>query len=155
SASYQYRFCEKLAKAGVDPEIINNYAKDPDIIRKSNKIQKERHQIQKIAKLLRPEQDTNMYSTLFVKIRILKKQLEDYHSQPNTLEKRVKRLEKDVRSLKDELKVLDECVDRETVITASILYEDTYEDWMVYGQYRYDIRMLHEIFQQENHEDDS
>ncbi|CAI2187833.1 13584_t:CDS:1, partial [Funneliformis geosporum] len=44
----------------------------------------------------------------------LKKQLEDYHSQSNTLERRVKRLEKDVRSLKDELKGLDECVDRET-----------------------------------------
>ncbi|CAI2200635.1 10846_t:CDS:1, partial [Funneliformis geosporum] len=46
----------------------------------------------------------------------LKKQLEDYHLQPNTLEKRVKRLEKDMRSLKDELKVLDKCVDRETVV---------------------------------------
>ena len=42
SASRQYRFREELAKAGVNPEIINNYAKDPDLIRKSNKIQKER-----------------------------------------------------------------------------------------------------------------
>ena len=55
---------------------------------------------EKIAKLLRPEQDANMYSALSVENRILKKQLEDYHSQPNTLERRVKRLEKDVRSLK-------------------------------------------------------
>lgn len=27
-----YRFCEKLVKAGVDPKIINTYAKDPNII---------------------------------------------------------------------------------------------------------------------------
>jgi hypothetical protein len=31
-ASSQYQFCEKLAKAGVDPKIINIYAKDPDLI---------------------------------------------------------------------------------------------------------------------------
>jgi hypothetical protein len=41
-ASRQYQFREKLAKAGVDPEIINTYAKDPDLIQKSNKAQKER-----------------------------------------------------------------------------------------------------------------
>ena len=46
----------------------------------------------------------------------LKKQFEDCHPQYNTLEKRVKRLEKDIRSLKIELKDLDECVDRETVV---------------------------------------
>ena len=57
-----------------------------------------------------------MYSALSVENRILKKQLEDYHSQPNTLERRVKRLEKDVRSLKIELKDLDEYVDRDTVV---------------------------------------
>src|SRR5215216_5622643 len=62
------------------------------------------------------EQNTKVYSTLFGENMALKKQLEDYHSQPNTLERRVKRLEKDVRSLKDELKDLDECVDRETVV---------------------------------------
>ncbi|CAI2187334.1 1361_t:CDS:2, partial [Funneliformis geosporum] len=67
-------------------------------------------------KLLGPEQNANMYSTLFVENRILKKQLENYHSQPNTLERRIKRLEKDVRSLKIELKDLDECMDRETVV---------------------------------------
>ncbi|CAI2201761.1 4230_t:CDS:1, partial [Funneliformis geosporum] len=61
------------------------------------------------------EQNAKVYSMLFVENRILKKQLEDYHFQPNTLERRVKRLEKDVRSLKDELKGLDECVDRKTV----------------------------------------
>ena len=48
--------------------------------------------------------------------RALKKQLEDYHSQYNTLEKRVKRLERDIGSLKIELEDLDECVDRETVV---------------------------------------
>jgi hypothetical protein len=48
SASRQYLFREKLAKAGVDPEIINNYAKDPELIRKSNKIQKERRQIHEL-----------------------------------------------------------------------------------------------------------
>ncbi|CAI2189314.1 7350_t:CDS:1, partial [Funneliformis geosporum] len=41
----------------------------------------------KIAKLLRPEQNANMYSTLSVENRILKKQLENYHSQPNTRKK--------------------------------------------------------------------
>ena len=48
SASHQYQFREKLAKAGVEPEIINNYAKDPDLIQKSNKILKERHQIREL-----------------------------------------------------------------------------------------------------------
>ncbi|GET59870.1 hypothetical protein GLOIN_2v1839747 [Rhizophagus irregularis DAOM 181602=DAOM 197198] len=42
SASRQYRFREELAKAGVNPEIINNYARDPALIQQSNKIQKER-----------------------------------------------------------------------------------------------------------------
>jgi hypothetical protein len=41
SASRQYQFCKKLAKAGVDPDIINTYAKDPDLIQRSNKAQKE------------------------------------------------------------------------------------------------------------------
>jgi hypothetical protein len=35
--------------------------------------------------------------------------LEEYHSQHNTLERRVKRLERDVKDL-------DECVDRETMV---------------------------------------
>ena len=42
--------------------------------------------------------------------------MEDYHSQHNTLEKRVKRLERDVGILKIELEDLDECVNRETVV---------------------------------------
>ena len=53
---------------------------------------------------------------LFSKNRALKKQLKDYHSQYNTLERRVKRLERDVGSLKVKLEDLDECVDRETVV---------------------------------------
>src|SRR5437764_13793734 len=32
STSRQYQFREKLAKAEVEPEIINNYSKDPDLI---------------------------------------------------------------------------------------------------------------------------
>src|SRR5581483_2998574 len=44
-ASRQYRFREELVKAGVDPKIINIYAKDPDLIRRSNKIQKECRQL--------------------------------------------------------------------------------------------------------------
>src|SRR6266496_3879646 len=56
------------------------------------------------------EQNAEMYSTLSGENRALKKQLEDYHSQYSTLEKRVKRLERDVGSLKIELEDLDECV---------------------------------------------
>ena len=57
-----------------------------------------------------------MYTALSGENRALKKQLEDYHSQHNTLEKRVKRLERDVKSLEIELEDLDECVDREAVV---------------------------------------
>jgi len=46
----------------------------------------------------------------------LTKQLEDCHPQYNTLEKRVKRLERNVKFLETETEDLDECVDRETVI---------------------------------------
>ena len=62
------------------------------------------------------EQNAEVYSALSSKNRALKKQLEDYHSQHNTLEKRVKRLERDVGILKIELEDLDECVNRETVV---------------------------------------
>ena len=48
SISRQYWFREELAKAGVNPEIINNYVKDPDLIQKSNKIQKERWQLREL-----------------------------------------------------------------------------------------------------------
>ncbi|RGB22101.1 hypothetical protein C1646_776649 [Rhizophagus diaphanus] len=40
-AGNKWQFQAKLAKAGVDPEIINNYARDPALIQQSNKIQKE------------------------------------------------------------------------------------------------------------------
>ena len=62
------------------------------------------------------EQNAEVYSVLSGENRALKKQLEDYHSQHNTLEKRVKRLERDVKSLETELEVQDECVDRETLV---------------------------------------
>jgi len=62
------------------------------------------------------EQNAEVYSALFSENRALKKQLEDYHSQHNTLEKRVKRLERGVKFLETELEDLNECVDRETVV---------------------------------------
>ena len=58
------------------------------------------------------EQNAEVYSALSSENRALKKQLEDYHSQHNTLERRVKRLERDVRFLKVELEDLNECVDK-------------------------------------------
>ncbi|PKC16717.1 hypothetical protein RhiirA5_406657 [Rhizophagus irregularis] len=65
---------------------------------------------EKIAKLLGTDkQNAEVYITLSDENRVLKKQLEEYHSQYNTLERRVKRLERDVKDL-------DECVDRETVV---------------------------------------
>src|SRR5881275_2388703 len=62
------------------------------------------------------EQNAEVYSALSGENRALKKQLEDYYSQHNTFEKRVKRLERDVKSLEIELEDLDECVDREAVV---------------------------------------
>src|SRR5438105_241672 len=62
------------------------------------------------------EQNAEVYTALSGENRALKKQLEDYHSQHNTLEKRVKRLERDVKSLKTKLEDLNECVDRKTVV---------------------------------------
>ncbi|UZO28451.1 uncharacterized protein OCT59_021973 [Rhizophagus irregularis] len=65
---------------------------------------------EKIAKLLGTDkQNAEVYITLSDENRVLKKQLEEYHSQHNTLERRVKRLERDV-------KYLDECVDRGDVV---------------------------------------
>ena len=55
------------------------------------------------------EQNAEVYTALSSENRALKKQLEEYHFQYNTLERRVKRLERDVNDL-------DECVDRETVV---------------------------------------
>ncbi|RIA99221.1 hypothetical protein C1645_811694 [Glomus cerebriforme] len=60
------------------------------------------------------KQNAKVYTMLSSENRTLKKQLEDYHFQYNTLEKRIKRLEKDVKFLETEY--LDECVDMETVI---------------------------------------
>jgi len=72
---------------------------------------------EKIARLLEAyKQNAEAYSALSSIREALKKQFEDCHSQNNTLEKRVKRLEKDIRSLKIEFGDLDECVDRETVV---------------------------------------
>jgi hypothetical protein len=55
------------------------------------------------------ERNAEMYSTLSGENRALKKQLEDYHSQHSILERRVKRLERDV-------KALDDCVDTDIVV---------------------------------------
>ena len=72
---------------------------------------------EKLAQIFRlDKQKAEMYSALSGENRTLKKQLEDYHSQHITLERRVKRLERDMGSLKIELEDLDECVDRETVL---------------------------------------
>ena len=62
------------------------------------------------------EQNAEVYSVLSGKNKLLKKQLEDYHFQYNTLERRIKRLERDMGFLKNELEDLNECVDRETLI---------------------------------------
>ena len=58
------------------------------------------------------KQNAEVYSALSSENRALKKQLEDYHFQHNTLEKRVKRLERDVKSLETELENLNECVNK-------------------------------------------
>ena len=47
--------------------------------------------------------------------------MDDYHFQYNGLKKLVKRLERDVRFLEIELEVLDEYVDRDTVV--DLIYE--------------------------------
>ncbi|GBB91680.1 hypothetical protein RclHR1_19040003 [Rhizophagus clarus] len=66
---------------------------------------------EKIAQL-----NAEVRNTVFSIIEELTKQLEDCHPKYNTLEKRVKRLERNVKFLKTETEDLDECVDRETVI---------------------------------------
>src|SRR5438270_13378425 len=50
------------------------------------------------------KQNAEVYTALSGENRALKKQLEDYHSQHNTLEKRVKRLERDVNSAPSQLR---------------------------------------------------
>ncbi|RIA84450.1 hypothetical protein C1645_832260 [Glomus cerebriforme] len=72
---------------------------------------------EKLAQLLEADkQNAEAYSVLFNIGETLKKQFEDCHLQYNTLEKRVKRLERDVYFLKDELDDPEVCVNRETVI---------------------------------------
>ncbi|PKC01338.1 hypothetical protein RhiirA5_426880 [Rhizophagus irregularis] len=66
---------------------------------------------EKIAQL-----NTEVRNRVFSITEELKKQLEDCHPQYNTLEKRVKRLERNVKFLETETEDLDECVDRETVV---------------------------------------
>src|SRR5438046_10043823 len=62
------------------------------------------------------KQNAEVYSALSGENRALKKQLEDYHFQHITLERRVKRLERVVKNLNECVELLDESVDRETVI---------------------------------------
>jgi hypothetical protein len=66
--------------------------------------------IEKIAKLLGTDkQNAEVYITLSDENRVLKKQLKEYHSQHNTFERKVKRLERDV-------KALDDCLDTDAVV---------------------------------------
>ena len=99
------------------------------------------------------EKNAEVYTALSGENKVLKKQLEDYHSQHNTLERRVKRLEKDVKSLETELEDLNECVDRETLIdliqeivplligkkgkASSESSEDSDSDEIIEGSHRY------------------
>ena len=102
------------------------------------------------------EQNAEVYTVLSDENKALKKQLEDYHSQHNTLERRVKRLEKDVKSLKTELENLDECVDKKTLIdliqeivplligkkgkTSSEFSKDSDSNEIIEGSHRYQVR---------------
>ncbi len=102
------------------------------------------------------EKHAEVYITLFGENRALKKQLEDYHFQHNTLERRVKRLKKDIKSLETKLKDLDEYVDRETLVdliqeivllligkkgkASSESSEDSDSDKIIEGSYRYQVR---------------
>ncbi|RIA92519.1 hypothetical protein C1645_736328 [Glomus cerebriforme] len=73
----------------------------------------------KLAQIFRlNEQNAEVYTALSGENRALKKQLEDYHFQHNTLERKVKRLEKDVKSLETELEDLNECIDRKAVVNS-------------------------------------
>jgi len=98
---------------------------------------------------------------LFDENRILKKQLKDYHFQHNILERRVKRLEKDVKSLETELENFDECVNRKTLVdliqeivllligkkgkASSKFSEDSDLDEIIEGSHRYQVREKKDI----------
>src|SRR6266540_6302049 len=102
------------------------------------------------------EKNAKVYTTLSGENKALKKQLEDYHSQHNTLERRVKRLEKDVKFLEIKLEDLNECVDRKTLVDliqeivslligkkGKVLFEsseDSDSDELIKGSYRYQVR---------------
>jgi hypothetical protein len=88
-----------------DQKHLSDISSEQEVIRCTEKIAK-----QHVAKLLGTDkQNAEVYITLFGENKALKKQLEEYHSQHNTLKRRVKRLERDVKDL-------DECVNRETVV---------------------------------------
>jgi predicted nuclease with TOPRIM domain len=67
---------------------------------------------EKIARLLETEA-CNAVSSIR---EALMKELEDCDPQHNTLEKRVKRLERDVKTLDTELEILKDCADTDTVV---------------------------------------
>ena|SRR5436189_5968111 len=101
------------------------------------------------------------YSALYGENRALKKQLEDYHSQHNTLEKRVKGLERDVKTLETELEDLNKCVDRKAVVDLiheivplligkkgkafSESSEDSDSDEIIEGSHRYQVRETKDV----------
>ncbi|CAG8525962.1 33061_t:CDS:2, partial [Racocetra persica] len=62
------------------------------------------------------EQNSKVYNILFGEIGVLAKKLDNYHSEYISLKKTIKRLKRDVESLKTELEDLDDCVDKDTVI---------------------------------------
>ncbi|PKK61457.1 hypothetical protein RhiirC2_816696, partial [Rhizophagus irregularis] len=91
-----------------DRKHSSDVSSEQEVIRRTEKI------AQSLAQLLAQslgldEQNAGAYSIFFRENSVLKKELKYYHSQHNTLEKRVKRLERDVKDL-------DECVDRKTVV---------------------------------------
>ena len=95
-------------------ELINNQNHSSDSTHSEQEVIRYTKKLAQIFGL--NEKNAKVYTALSGENRALKKQLEDYHSQHNTLEKRVKKLERGVKFLETELKDLNECVDRETVV---------------------------------------
>src|SRR2546421_2939031 len=91
-------------------ELTNNQNHSSDSTHSEQEVIKYTKKLAQIFEL--NEKNAKVYTTLSGENRALKKQLEDYHSQHNTLERRVKRLERDVGFLKVELEDLDEYVDK-------------------------------------------